>query len=578
MLDYMQNYKLWLGDSYFDEATKQELKAIEGDEKEIEDRFFKALEFGTGGLRGVIGAGTNRMNFYTVGKATQGLANYIIKKGRTSDGVAIAFDSRRFSKEFAERSALVLAANGIKAYVFESLRPTPELSFAVRELGCVSGIVITASHNPPEYNGYKCYWDDGGQVVSPWDNEIIEEVNLVENFSDCKLTDLKAAKKAGLYIEIGKETDDKFIAAVLKQSLNPGAVKKIADEVKIVYTPLNGAGNLFVRRALTELGFTKVFVVPEQENPDPDFTTIGYPNPEDPNAFKLALKLAGEKDADIIIATDPDSDRVGCAVKDKNGEYVMLTGNMAGVLLCEYILSQKAKNKTLPLNSAVISTIVSTDLTKVIAKTYGAQYFDVLTGFKNIGSMIKDFERTGKYEFIFGFEESYGYLSGTHARDKDAIVSAMLLCEYAAYLKLEGKTMTGALSEIYEKYGYFKENTQSITLKGVEGVKAIKTIMDNIRENPPSEVCGQMVFSFSDYKNRITKDMLTGQSEGITLPVSDVLYFVLGDGSWFCIRPSGTEPKIKIYFGVKGKTQEEAENKMKDLSAGVMYIINKEIP
>ncbi|MDR1688745.1 MAG: phospho-sugar mutase [Clostridiales bacterium] len=574
----MQNYKLWLEDDYFDGATKQELKAIEGDEKEIEDRFFKALEFGTGGLRGVIGAGTNRMNFYTVGKATQGLANYIIKKGRAESGVAIAFDSRRFSKEFAERSALVLAANGIKAYVFESLRPTPELSFAVRELGCVSGIVITASHNPPEYNGYKCYWDDGGQVVSPWDNEIIEEVNLVENFSDCKLISLKDAKKAGLYIEIGKKIDDKFIKCVLNQSLNPGAVKKIADMFKIVYTPLNGAGNLFVRRALAELGFTNVFVVPEQENPDPDFTTIGYPNPEDPNAFKLALALAKEKDADIIIATDPDSDRVGSIVRDKNGEYVMLSGNMAGVLLCEYILSQKTKNKTLPENSAVISTIVSTDLTKVIAKTYGASYFDVLTGFKNIGSMIKDFEQTGKYEFVFGFEESYGYLSGTHARDKDAIVSAMLLCEYAAYLKLEGKTLTDALGEIYEKYGYFKESTQSITLKGVEGLKAIKTIMENIRSNPPSEVCGQMVFSFGDYKNRITKDMLTGQSEGITLPVSDVLYFVLGDGSWFCIRPSGTEPKIKIYFGVKGKTEEEADKKMKDLSAGVMYIINKEIP
>lgn len=577
-MNYMEIYKSWLNDDYFDDATKQELRAIEGDEKEIEDRFYKTLEFGTGGLRGVIGAGTNRMNFYTVGKATQGLANYILKKGQKDKGVCIAYDSRRFSPEFAKRSALILAGNGIKAYVFESLRSTPELSFAVRELGCVAGIVITASHNPPEYNGYKAYWDDGGQVISPWDVEIIDEVNLVEKFSDCVAMDEDEAKEKGLYVEVGKEIDDKFIENVKKQSVNPGAAKEIGDKFKIVYTPLHGTGNLYVRRALKELGFTEVYVVPEQELPDSNFSTVSYPNPEDPKAFELALKLAHEIDADLVIGTDPDCDRMGAIVKDSTGEYVLLTGNMTGALLCEYILSQRKENKTLPENAAVVSTIVSTDLSKAIAREYNAAYFDVLTGFKNIAAMIKSFEETGSHTFIFGFEESYGYLAGTHARDKDAVVASMLICEYAAFLKKQGKTLCDALKDMYEKYGYYKEITQSITLKGVSGLEAIKTIMSNLRANPPKEAANRKITVVRDYLLSESTDMETGSKEIITLPVSDVLYFVLEDGSWFCIRPSGTEPKIKIYFGVKGASEQEAEEKIKEISSGAMYIINKEIP
>jgi len=569
-------YELWLSDPYFDAETKRELKAIEGDEKEIEDRFYTTLEFGTGGLRGVIGAGTNRMNFYTVGKATQGLANYINKKGYKDAAVCIAYDSRRFSPEFAARCALVLAANGIKAYIFTSLRPTPEVSFAVRELKCVAGIMITASHNPPEYNGYKAYWDDGAQVVSPYDTEIIDEVNLVENFSDCKLTTEKAAKKAGLYVEIDKEIDDKFIAAVKEQSVSQ-ATSKNAD-LTVVYTPLNGAGNLSVRRALKEQGFKNVHVVPEQEAPDPNFTTLQYPNPEDPKAFTLALKLAKEVNADIIIATDPDSDRMGCAVLSPDGEYEILTGNMIGALLCEYILSERRANGTLPENAAVISTIVSTDITRAIAGRYNAAYFEVLTGFKNIGSLIKQFDETKSNNFVFGFEESYGYLSGTFARDKDAIGASMLICEYAACLKSKGKTLVSALNGLYETYGYFKETTQSITLKGIEGQAAIKTIMEHLRDAPPKEVAGLAVTTARDYKKRVTTNLETGILENITLPVSDVLYYTLGDGSWFCVRPSGTEPKIKIYFGVKAGSAAEADEKIKALSAGVMFVINREIP
>lgn len=577
MLDYMAVYESWLNDDYFDDTTKRELKEIASNEKEIEDRFYKTLEFGTGGLRGVIGAGTNRMNFYTVGKATQGLANYILKKGGKDKGVCIAYDSRRFSPEFAKRSALILAGNGVKAYVFESLRPTPELSFAVRELGCVSGIVITASHNPPEYNGYKAYWDDGGQVVSPWDEEIIDEVNLVEKFSDCKVMDEAEAKKAGLYIEIGKEIDDRFIAEVKKQSINPDAAKNLGG-IKIVYTPLHGTGNLYVRRALAELGFDMVYVVPEQEMPDSNFSTVDYPNPEDPKAFTLALKLAKEVGADLIIGTDPDCDRVGAIVRDANGEYVLLTGNMTGTLLCEYVLSQRAKNNTLPKNPAVVSTIVSTDLTKAIAKEYNSAYFDVLTGFKYIADKIKSFEETGSHNFVFGFEESYGYLAGTHARDKDAVVASMLICEYAAHLKGMGKTLLDALNDIYEKYGYFKESTRSITLKGASGLESIKTIMGNLRTKPPKEVSGRKVVEVRDYKLSVSTVLETGATEKITLPVSDVLYYVLDDSSWFAIRPSGTEPKIKIYFGVKGTDAKDAEDKLKSISDAAMEIVNKEIP
>lgn len=576
-MDYMDNYKAWLDDPYFDEATKAELKSIAGNDKEIEERFYKSLEFGTGGLRGIIGAGTNRMNIYTVRKATQGLANYILKQGDEAKkmGVCIAFDSRRFSPEFASEAALVLNGNGIKTYVFDELRPTPELSFAVRRLGCIAGIVITASHNPPEYNGYKAYWSDGGQIPYPRDEEIIEEVNMVEKFSQIKTADIDEAKKTGLYNIVGKEIDVEFDKNVKSQSLNPEAIAKVADDFKIVYTPLHGTGNKPVRRILSALGFKNVHVVPEQEEPDSEFSTVSYPNPEDPKAFKLALELADKVGADIIIGTDPDADRVGAVVKNADGEYVILSGNMTGVLLTEYILSQRKRNGGLPENPVIISTIVSTNMILPITAHYNVELINVLTGFKYIGEKIKEFEQSGDKDFIFGFEESYGCLSGTYARDKDAVCATMLICELAAYYKLQGMTLFDGLQELYKKYGYYKETIESITLKGKDGIESIIKIMRNLRNNPPAKVGDLLVNTVSDYKTSVTKNNVTNQEYPTGLPVSDVLYYTLEDDSWFCIRPSGTEPKIKIYFGVTGQSQKDSDEKLNALAVNAMEIVNR---
>lgn len=576
-MDYKQRYLDWLNDAYFDAETKAELKAIENDDKEIQERFYKDLEFGTGGLRGIIGAGTNRMNKYTVGKATQGLANYILKQGEEDKkmGVAISYDSRHMSPEFAEQAALVLNGNGIKAYVFDELRPTPELSFAVRHLGCTAGIMVTASHNPPEYNGYKVYWADGGQVPYPRDEEIINEVNSIENYSDVKTANKQEAQTSGLFNIIGKEIDDEFVKNVKAQSINSDVIKQVTDTFKIVYTPLHGTGNKPVRRVLSEIGFKNVYVVPEQELPDPEFSTVSYPNPEDPKAFTLAMELAKKEQADIIVGTDPDADRVGAVVKDSSGEYIILTGNMTGVLLADYILSQKKANGTLPKNGALVSTIVSTNMTQAIAKYYDVAMYEVLTGFKYIGEKIKEFEQTGSHTFLFGFEESYGCLSGTYARDKDAVVATMLICEMAAFYKTKGMSLYEGLQEVYKKYGYYKETVKSITLKGIEGVQKIKYIMETLRKDSPNEVSGVKVVEARDYKASVTKNLVTGKEEKIELPVSDVLYYVLEDESWFCIRPSGTEPKIKVYFGVNGNTSEEADDKLNKVSSGLMSIIDE---
>lgn len=576
-MNYKENYNEWVSNTYFDEPTRNELKSISGDDKEIQERFYKDLEFGTGGLRGIIGAGTNRMNKYTVGKATQGLANYILKQGdnNKSMGVAIAYDSRNMSPEFAEQAGLVLNGNGIKAYVFDELRPTPELSFAVRELGCTAGIVVTASHNPPEYNGYKVYWADGGQVPYPRDEEIITEVASIEKYSDVKSMDKKSAVDAGLFISIGKEIDDKYVAKVKEQSLNADAIKKAANDLTIVYTPLHGTGNKPVRRVLSEIGFNNVFVVPEQELPDKNFSTVDYPNPEDPKAFTLALKLAKEKNADVIVGTDPDCDRVGLVVKNSEGEYIVLSGNMSGALLTEYVLSQRKANNTLPENSAVIKTIVTTEMICPIAEEYGVKVFNVLTGFKYIGEKIKQFEETGSNTYIFGFEESYGCLAGTYARDKDAVVASMLFCELAAYYKSKGITLFEGLQELYKKYGYYKEGIKSVTLKGIEGVEKIQYIMNTLRNNTPKEFAGTKVEWARDYKLKEFKNVITGETEEDLLPVSNVLHYTLTDKTWLCVRPSGTEPKIKIYFGVIGKDLEDAENKVKALESSVDDMLEK---
>ena len=573
-MGYMEEFKSWLEDDYFDQETKQELLAIRNDEKEIEDRFYKELEFGTGGLRGVIGAGTNRMNVYTVRKASQGLANFIIKQGAQNKGVAIAYDSRRMSPEFADVAGLCLAANGIKAYVFESLRPTPELSFALRTLGCTAGIVVTASHNPPEYNGYKVYWEDGAQVTAPKDKEIIEEVKAIKDFRLCKTMDKEAAIAAGLYQVIGEEIDDKYIAELKKQIIHPEIIKEVANDIKIVYTPLCGTGNKPVQRVLKELGFNNVYVVPEQENPDPNFTTLDYPNPEDPKAFTYALRLAKEKDADIVLATDPDADRLGVYAKDtKTGEYVSFTGNMSGMLIAEYILREKTKTGTMPVNPALVTTIVTTNMTFPITKAYNVKLIEVLTGFKFIGEQIKLFEQTGSNNYVFGLEESYGCLAGTHARDKDAIVAVMCLCEVASYCKKEGKTLWDMMLETYEKYGYFKETQYTITLKGINGAKQIDEIMDKLRQNPPKAFGELKVLKFRDYQNDIILDMETGEKTPTGLPKSNVLYFELPGDFWCCARPSGTEPKIKFYMGVKGSSIEDANAKVAKLTEDLKALL-----
>lgn len=576
MKDYMKIYQEWLSNPYFDEATKEELRAIEGNENEIKERFYMDLEFGTAGLRGIIGAGINRMNIYVVRRATQGLANYIIKQGAANKGVAIAYDSRHMSPEFAMEAAMTLAANGIKAYKFESLRPTPELSFAVRELGCVAGINITASHNPPEYNGYKVYWEDGAQFTPPHDKGVTEEVLAIEDLSTVKTTDEASATAAGLYQVIGQEIDDKYIAQVKAQVVNQKAIDEMQDQITIVYTPLHGTGNIPARRVMKEIGFTHVYVVPEQELPNGDFPTVSYPNPEAKEAFELGLKLAKEKDADLVLATDPDADRLGVYVKDtKSGEYIPLTGNMSGSLLCEYVLSQKQAAGKIPADGQVVKSIVSTNLIDAVAKSYGAELIEVLTGFKWIGKQILKNETTGHGTYLFGMEESYGCLIGTYARDKDAISETAALCEAAAYYKQKGMTLWDAMIAMYEKYGYYKDAVKAIGLSGIEGLAKIQSIMETLRNNTPTEVGGYKVTSARDYKLDTIKNMATGEVKPTGLPSSNVLYYDLEDGAWICVRPSGTEPKIKFYFGVKGTSLKDAEEKENALGAAVMAMVDK---
>lgn len=568
-MDYLEKYNEWCNSEIFDEETKRELKSIT-DENEIKDRFYKNLEFGTAGLRGIIGAGTNRMNKYTVTQATQGLANYIKKVGGESRGVAIAYDSRNMSIEFSTWAALCLNANGIKTYRFESLRPTPELSFAVRHLNCIAGIVITASHNPAEYNGYKVYWEDGAQIVPPIDKGIMDEVKAVTDFSTIKNIDIEEAKQKNLYNEIGKEVDNAYITELKKLVLNNDVISKVQNDLKIVYTPLHGTGNLPVQRILKEIGFENVYVVPEQEKPDGNFSTVTYPNPEDKKAFELALNLAKKIDADIVLATDPDADRLGIYAKDtKTNEYMPFTGNMSGLLIAEYELSQKKEKGILPSNGALITTIVSSNMAGAIAKDYNIKLIEVLTGFKYIGEQMKKFEQTKEYEYLFGYEESYGCLIGTHARDKDAIVAVMALCEAAAYYKNKNMTLWDQMINIYEKYGYYKEGQISITMKGIDGAEKIKAILDNLRNNSPKVIGEYKVIEARDYSLGTIENYENGTKTNTSLPKSNVLYYELENDAWVCVRPSGTEPKIKFYIGIKGTSMEDAEKKLEELSAAV---------
>ena len=576
-MDYKKIYEEWLSNPYFDADTKKELESIRNDDNEIKERFYADLEFGTAGLRGIIGAGINRMNIYVVRRATQGLANYIKKQGGENKGVAIAYDSRRMSPEFSEEAALCLAANGIKAYRFESLRPTPELSYAVRHLGCIAGINVTASHNPPEYNGYKVYWEDGAQITPPHDTGIMDEVKAITDLSTCKTMDKEEAVKAGLFVTIGKEVDDDYIAELKKLVIHQDCIDQYGKDIKIVYTPLHGTGNIPARRVLKEIGFENVYVVPEQELPDGEFPTVSYPNPEAAEAFELALKLAKEKDADLVLATDPDADRLGVYVKDtRSGEYITLTGNMSGCLLAEYEISQKlATEGSLPADGALIKTIVTSNLADEIAKGYNIRLIEVLTGFKYIGQQILNFETTGKGTYLFGFEESYGCLIGTHARDKDAIVATMALCEAAAYYKSQGKTLWDAMLDMYEKYGYCIDAIQSVSLKGIEGLAKIQEIMNTLRENTPSKIGKYDVLSARDYKADTITNLATGEVTSTGLPNSNVLYYDMSDSAWLCVRPSGTEPKVKFYYGVKGTSLEDAQNLSKELGEEVLAMIHK---
>ena len=574
-MDYKEIYNQWLENPYFDEATKEELKAIKDDENEIKERFYMDLEFGTAGLRGIIGAGTNRMNIYVVRRATQGLANYIAKVDKKSQGVAIAYDTRHMSPEFAQEAALCLAANGIKAYIFETLRPTPELSFAVRHLGCVAGINVTASHNPPEYNGYKVYWEDGAQITPPHDTGIMGEVKAISDWNTVKTMDKEEAVKAGLFEVIGQAVDDAYMAELKKQIIHMDAIQAEGKNLKIVYTPLHGTGNIPARRILKELGFENVYVVPEQELPDGDFPTVSYPNPEAAEAFELGLKLAREVDADIVLATDPDADRLGVRVKDRNGEYHDLTGNMSGCLLANYELSQrKAVNGSLPEDGALVKTIVTTNLADAIAKGYGVNLIEVLTGFKYIGQQILGFENSGKGTYLFGFEESYGCLIGTYARDKDAIVATMALCEAAAYYKTQGKTLWDAMIDMYEEFGYYKDAIQAVTMKGIEGLQKIQEIMTTLRQNPPAEFAGHKVTAVRDYKLDEITDLATGEKKPTGLPNSNVLYYELTDDAWVCVRPSGTEPKVKFYYGVKGTSLADADEKSDAMGKAVLEMVD----
>ena len=571
-MDYMKIYEEWTTNPFFSEETRQELLAIKDDEKEIKERFYADLEFGTAGLRGIIGAGINRMNNYVVAKATQGLANYIIHRKKQSKGGAICFDSRRCSPEFADVAALCLAANGIKAYVFESLRPTPELSFAVRELGCVAGINITASHNPPEYNGYKVYWEDGAQITPPHDAGIMKEVKSI-TVQDAKTMPKLEAIHEGLYEIIGREIDDAYMAELKKKVIHQDCIDKYGKELKIVYTPLHGTGNIPARRILRELGFENVYVVPEQEMPDGEFPTVSYPNPEAAEAFELALKLAKERDADLVLATDPDADRLGVYVKDKQGEYHCLTGNMSGSLLADYEIGQIAATKGLPEDGVLIKTIVTTNLADAIAEHYGVKVIETLTGFKYIGQQILNFETKGEGTYLFGFEESYGCLIGTHARDKDAIVATMALCEAAAYYRSKDMTLWDAMMDMYDKYGYYKDGIQTLTLKGLDGLAKIKEIMDHLKSNTPERIAGYKVLWARNYDNDTSTNMINKAVLPTGLPKSNVVYYDLEDGAWLCVRPSGTEPKIKFYYGVVGKSIEDADKLSDEFGQSIMKMM-----
>ena len=573
-MKYLEEYKKWCESPEFDEETKKELLGIKDNEKEIEDRFYKELEFGTAGLRGIIGAGTNRMNKYTVGKATQGLANYILEQGTEKKGVAISYDSRKMSKEFSMQTALILCANGIKTYLFESLRPVPELSFAIRELQCTAGIMITASHNPPKYNGYKVYWDDGAQIVAPRDKDIIAKVRAVESFSEIKQMSEEEAKNKGLLNFVGKEMDDQYIEKLKSLILNPEIVKEQGKKLKVVYTPLHGTGNMVAERLLKEIGIENLYVVPEQKEPDGNFPTVDYPNPEDPKAFKLALELAKKVDADVVLATDPDADRLGIFAKDsKTGEYKNYTGNMSALLIAEYRISQMKEKGILPKNGMMITTIVSSNLTKAIGEYYGLEVIEVLTGFKNIGAVMRKAEENKDKEYVFGFEESYGCLIGDYARDKDGIAAVMALCEAACYYQSKGKTLWDQMIAIYEKYGYYKETQVSIVREGAEGAEKIKQMMTNTRNKDIEKIGNYKVLTFKDIEKDYVKDMVTGKEGKSGLPKSNVLYYELEDNSWCCIRPSGTEPKIKLYMGIKGKTDEEATKKLEDLKQAMLDVV-----
>lgn len=575
-MEYLEEYKRWCEGKEFDEETKKELLEIKDDEKEIEDRFYKELEFGTAGLRGVIGAGTNRMNKYTVGKATQGLANYILEQGTQEKGVAISYDSRKMSKEFSLQTALILNANGIKTYLFENLRPVPELSFAVRELNCTAGIMITASHNPPKYNGYKVYWDDGAQIVAPRDKEIIEKVRNVTDYSEIKEITKKEAEEKGLFKIVGTEMDDKYIAKLKSLILNPEIVKKQGENLKVVYTPLHGTGNTIAERLLREIGIKNLYVVPEQKEPDGNFPTVDYPNPEDPKAFKLALELAKKVDADVVLATDPDADRLGIFAKDsKTGEYKNYTGNMSALLIAEYRISQMQEKGMLPQDGMMIKTIVSSNLTDAIANNYGLHLYEVLTGFKNIGAIMRKEEECNGKKYVFGFEESYGCLIGDYARDKDGIAAVMALCEAACYYKEKGFTLWDQMINIYEKYGYYKETQVAIVREGSQGAKEIENMMTSTRNKDVGKIGNYKVLKFKDIYKDYVKDMVTGEITKSGLPKSNVLYYELEDNSWCCVRPSGTEPKIKLYMGIKADTEKEADRKLEELKEAMVEVVTK---
>ena len=566
MEKYQEKYEEWCNNPIFDEETKKELLAMKNDETEKKDSFYKDLEFGTAGLRGIVGVGTNRMNKYTVGKATQGLAQYIVKKGKQDRGVAIAYDSRHMSTEFSKQAALILNANGVKTYIFESLRPTSELSFAVRKLGCISGIVVTASHNPPKYNGYKVYWEDGSQITEPIDNEIIAEVNSINDFSKIKTITKEEAIEKGLYNIISLELDDMYLDELQKNTLNPEDIKKATDDLKIVYTPLHGTGGKLVKKLLERQGYKNVYIVKEQEEPNGDFPTVSYPNPEDPKAFEYAIKLAKEVGADIVLANDPDADRIGLQVKDsKTGEYVVFNGNMIGLTIAEYLISQKKEKGMLPKNPALIKTIVSSNMTDRICEYYGVELFLALTGFKNIAARIRQFEASNSNTYIMGYEESYGCLIGTHARDKDGLIAVMMLCEIAAYYKNRGLTLWDVIQKMYEKYGYYKEDQISVVLEGADGAVKIQEMMKNMRNNPPEKLGKYKVLKIMDCSSGIEKDIMTGEETKIDLPKSNVLRYTLENDCWCAVRPSGTEPKIKFYIGIRGDSLEGAEKDLEDL-------------